>query len=317
MNPPIALALGLAGAACTAAVGTIQHQVATRGRPDRLGSRRVTDFVRHQLSQRLWWVALLVQLASLGLHASALHLGSLVLVQPLAAVVVVLALPLNHRLHRSRITPAEFFLAGAVTAGLAGFLIAAAPSATGSPLAGGRLVPPAAMVVVATAICGLLSRGAAPAKAAALLGIATGMVFSLEAILLQTTAAQFATAPWATLTDPAFYGLIITGVSGTLVAQLSYRAGPISAALPAAITVNPLASIILGTAIAGETIRTTPAALAVEIPAFLTVTVAVTLLSRFPGATASTEPHRATADDPPRTATVATTSGPPRSPHRA
>ena len=313
MNASIALALGLAGAACAAVGGTIQHKVAARGRPDRLGSRRVTDFVRHQLSQPLWWVSLLVQLASLGLHASALHLGSLVLVQPLAAVVVVLALPLNHRLHRSRMTPAELFLAGAVTVGLAAFLIAAAPSTTGSPLTGGRLVPPAALVVVAAATCGLLARRAAPANAARLLGIATGMVFSLEAMLLQATAAQFATAPLATLTDPTFYGLIITGVSGTLLAQLSYRAGPISAALPAAITVNSLASIILGIAIAGETIRTSPAALAVEIPAFLTVTLAVTTLSRFPEATASTERHGPVAD-PRRGAaipTVAATAGPP------
>lgn len=287
MTAWLAILLAMGEAACTAFAATLQHKTATRSgiaTQTRVPTGKLAAFVRHQLGQRLWWIAQSVQAGALALHAAALQFGPLTLVQPMLASVVVLALPLNHHLNRSRITGAEMLWAGLVAASLASFLLVAAPShATESP-AGHRLLIAAIAVTVAVACCILVAQKASSRIAALALGSASGLAFSLEALLLQATTTTLLHHPVAALADPRSYGLVVAGAAGVTLTQLAYRAGPISAALPAVITVNPVGSVILGVLVNGEQIRNSPVALTVEVASFVGLALAVAALSRFPGA---------------------------------
>ncbi|MGH3411953.1 MAG: DMT family transporter [Marmoricola sp.] len=292
-GPAVGAALGASAAAAVAA--NLQHKAASRGRSDEPTSTgQLTRFVRHQLAQRLWWGALVAQAASLVLHATALRLGSLSLVQPMLATVVVLALPLNHRMSHSRITRAELFWAGLMTVCLAGFLVAAAPRASGSPITTGRLALPGIAAAVVVAVCVLLARSGSARVAALALGTASGIAFSLEAALLRLVAGTLLHAPLTTLADPGLYGLVVAGVAGVALTQLAYRAGPISSALPAIITVNFAASIVLGVLFGGDQLRTSPGAVAVEVASFAGLALSLAALARFHEAVSPVDAHLST-----------------------
>jgi len=283
----LAVVIAVGEAACAALAATLQHTTARRSgeaTPGSVPTGRLGAFVRHQLRQPLWWFAQLVQAGALALHATALQFGPLTLVQPVLAIVVVVALPLNHYLNRSRITRAELGWAGLVTASLACFLLVAAPSLATRPTSSHRLVLAAILVALAVVCCIVIANRGSPKVAALALGSASGLAFSMEALLLQATTTALLRDPLAALINPDFYGLLAAGVVGVGLTQLAYRAGPISAALPAIITVNPLGSVILGVLVNGEQIRTSPVALAIQVASFAGLGLAVVALSRFPGA---------------------------------
>jgi drug/metabolite transporter (DMT)-like permease len=89
----------------------------------------------------------------LGLHAFALHVGALAVVQPLLVLGVLFALPLQRRLNRERIRRVELLWALALVAGLGGFLIVATAGVAPTHEAADR--GPAI-------VAGLLAVGAAP-----------------------------------------------------------------------------------------------------------------------------------------------------------
>lgn len=293
MTAWLAVLLAMGEAACAALAATLQHTTATRS-SIATPTGKLAAFVRHQLRQRLWWIAQSVQAGALLLHATALQFGPLTLVQPMLATVVVMALPLNHHLNRSRITRAELLWAGLVAASLASFLLVAAPSHATEPAETHRLAVAAIALAAAVACCVLVAQKTPSRIAALALGSASGLAFSMEALLLQVTTTALLRNPVTVLVDPSSYGLVVAGAAGVVLTQLAYRAGPISAALPAIITVNPVASVILGVLVNGEQIRTSPLSLVLEMASFAGLALAVAALTRFPGAIAteaSPKPH--------------------------
>lgn len=281
LSTGLAILAALGEAFCAALAGTLQHTAASRGRTAAgTATGHLGRFLRHQLTQPLWYAALGVQAGSLVMHATALQLGSLSLVQPVLAIVVVLALPLNHHMNHSRITRVELRWAGMVTLSLACFLVVAAPHAHTGPPAPDQLVLPGAAAVLVIACCVLVARWVPSRAAAVALGSAAGLSFSLEAVLLQTTTDRLLDAPLSALSSPGPYALALAGIAGIGFTQLSYRAGPISAALPAIITVNPVASVVLGVVSGSDQIRLSAPALAVESVSFVCLAVSVAALSR-------------------------------------
>lgn len=281
MATDLAVLAALGSASCAAVAGTLQHTTAQRGRTrGGTATGHVARFARHQLAQPLWWISLAVQAGSLLLHATALHLGSLALVQPVLAIVVVLALPLNHRVHGTRITHAELLWAALVTASLAGFLVATATRSSAAPIPPGRLVTPAIAAAAAIGTCLLIARWRSAHAAALALGTAAGMAFSLEAALLQTTTGQLLARPLATMATPGPYALVVSGAAGVTLTQLAYRAGPLSSALPAIVTVNPVVSVLLTKTLAPPPGGTSMAALAAELSALACLVVTVGALAR-------------------------------------
>lgn len=287
MGVGFAVAAALGSAICVAVGSTLQHTAAGRGR--RAGwtpTGQLARFARLQLRQPLWWLAAAVQAGALALHATALSLGSLTLVQPLLASVVLLALPINHLAHRSRMTGGELAGALAATVGLAGFVAMAAPRSDPTPIPAAELVLPAVAAVAAVAGCLLVARRGAAHHAAVALGVGSGVAFTLQAALLQSVTATLLHDPWAILATPTLYGLILAGGAGVALTQLAFRAGPMASALPAIVTVTPVASVILDGTLGHGGTPTSAAAMLIETASLVAVMLAVGLLAHRPGPTA-------------------------------
>src|SRR5262245_1293721 len=89
-RPQLAVALGLASASAFATSNALQHRVAGTLPPS---VRRAHDVLRHLVTKPVWVGATLISFGAMVLHAVALRMGSIALVQPLMLVGVVLAVP--------------------------------------------------------------------------------------------------------------------------------------------------------------------------------------------------------------------------------
>jgi hypothetical protein len=87
-----AFAVGRTSAAGFATASALQHQAAG-GVPESV--EKALRVLAHLARQRIWLTATAVSFSAMLLHALALRLGSLALVQPLMLVGVVLAVPLR------------------------------------------------------------------------------------------------------------------------------------------------------------------------------------------------------------------------------
>ncbi|GAA2131154.1 hypothetical protein [Streptomyces synnematoformans] len=88
-----ALVLAVASAAAYAGAAVLQEQVAGAGRERGAG-------VWAALTRGSWWLSVALNAAGAALHVLALRYGPLTLIQPLGALTLVLALPLQATLRR-------------------------------------------------------------------------------------------------------------------------------------------------------------------------------------------------------------------------
>jgi drug/metabolite transporter (DMT)-like permease len=238
-------------------------------------------FVSRTLRHPLWILGSVANLAGLGLHALALRDGPLTLVQPLLVIGVVFTLPLRHILEHRRPRRAEFGWAAALTLGLAVFLVLATPA--DGPVQGADPMPMvfcAMAIALAVSSCLVAGRRTAAATGAAMLGTAAGLLFAVAAALLKETTNLLSDGAAALLTAWPCYALVAVGGAGLLLSQLAYRAGPLSASLPAIITVNPIVSVVIGVAVFDEPFRTAPAYLLGEVLGLALMAAAAVGLAR-------------------------------------
>ena len=212
--------------------------------------------------QPVWLAGLAADAAGFVAHAAALTVGQLSVVQPLLVVGLVFALPLGARLTGQVVRRADVAAAVAVTAALGAFLVLAAPS-------GGRDdATPAAWLAAglpAALACGALvlaARRAGPACRAALLGMATGVLFAFCAALTKTVGDRLGDGFSAVLADWHLYALAGTGFASMTLSQLSLQTGRLAPAVATATALDPLVSVLLGTALLSETLHAGPAATA-------------------------------------------------------
>ena len=211
-----------------------------------------------QLAKRPIWV-LGIAVDGLGFlcQAAALHFGKLVVVQPLLATSVVFALPLGRWITKRKITRNDLIGAGAVTGGLIMFLLLADPqggvkdaSTMGWIISGS----------VAAVVCiGLVfaSRGRLPSPKAALLGMAAGILFGFSAGLTMTVTDDLDQGLVALLTDWHLYALVAVGWISMTLSQASLQTGALAPAISTQMSLDPLASVLLGVLIFQEQIHDT------------------------------------------------------------
>ncbi len=272
-----AIVAALSAAALFAVATAFQHRCA--GLVTVVGRRG--DFVSRTVRHPLWIVGLVANLAGLSLHALALRDGPLTLVQPLLVVGVIFTLPLRQVMERRLPGHADIGWAAALTLGLAVFLILATPA--NDPVQG---ADPEATVFCAVAIalavvgCVVAERRAAAATGAMLLGTAAGLLFAAAAALLKETTSMLSDGAAAVFTTWPCYALVAVGGTGLLLSQYAYRAGPLSASLPAITAVNPIVSVVIGVAVFDEPFRTAPGYLLGEVLGLTLMAVATVGLTR-------------------------------------
>src|SRR3954454_17780703 len=115
---------GLASAGGFAVSNALQHRAAGK-LPTTVN--RALAVLRHLARQWIWLAATGISFCALLLHALALQIGSIALVQPLMLVGVVLAVPARAALEHKRPRWCEVRAVGVTVAGLAVFIVSANP----------------------------------------------------------------------------------------------------------------------------------------------------------------------------------------------
>ncbi|WP_460846348.1 DMT family transporter [Nocardioides ultimimeridianus] len=250
-----AVCLALASAATTGLSTAIQHHVA--------GQSPLGGVWRRPR----WLLALALGPVGFTAHALALRHGPISLVQPVVVVGVVAALPLRDLVARTRPRWSDVRTATATVAALALLLLAAAPRPA-------RTAPDPTALFLATAagvglagLAAVLSRAVRrPATRAAALGLASGVLFALMAVLVDATQLWLRSHPLAALPLVWLpYAVVGCGVGGLAVNQVAYGAGPLAASMPVLNVTNCLLTVALGVTVLHESVQTSPWRIAVAL----------------------------------------------------
>ncbi|WP_285652855.1 DMT family transporter [Actinomycetospora sp. NBRC 106375] len=240
-------------AALLFAIASVAQRGAAADVPDEeaRGGRLIARLVR---SPR-WWAGTVGDTGGFVVQAAALGLGALLLVQPLLVTTVLFALPLEARLTGRRIGRAEVVWAGVLVAALALFVVVGEPAA-GADRAPLRTWAPSLVVLLAlVAACVLLAGRRRGPRRAAMLAVATGLVYGLVAALTKSVVDALGDGPVALLTSWETWALVAAVAGGTFLQQTAFGAGPLAASLPAVTVGEPVVAAVLGVVVLSEQVR--------------------------------------------------------------
>jgi drug/metabolite transporter (DMT)-like permease len=233
---------------------------------------------RRLLRDRRWWTGSLVAAAGFGLQAAALGLGSVVLVQALSVTSLLFALVISATVNHRGITRWQ---------GIWAVLLAAAVTVVvtvGNPQAGTPRGSLETWAIVAAAmgpgliLCVIGARKFSGSVAALLLGVMSGSLWGLFSVLTKGVVDQLGQGIPALLRTPEAYVWAVLGIAATAWEQSAFRAGPLTASLPAVTVAEPIVGSVLGVTVLGETLQTNNVgliALAASVAVMIAATVAL------------------------------------------
>ncbi|BBX17284.1 hypothetical protein CRI77_04850 [Mycolicibacterium duvalii] len=282
----IAALLALA-AAFFVAVGDVIHQ---------RSAQQVTDepvghvaLFAQLLRDRRWWVGSAVAAGGFALQAAALGLGSVLLVQALLVTSLLFALPLHARLDDRRVSRWEWAWAALLAAAVGVVVTVGNPTAGQTRASVEAWLEVAAVLGPVLVLCLLGARCASGPVSAVLLGVAAGALWGVFAVLTKTVVHRLDVTSWdgvaTLLATPELYAWVLVAVGGTILQQAAFRAGALTASLPAMTITEPIVACGLGVAVLSETLRPGEAGWFTLVVAVAVMVVATTALARGEAAT--------------------------------
>jgi drug/metabolite transporter (DMT)-like permease len=239
------------GGACAFAVSTVvQHRTAT-ATADVEGGRWLVRLARRPA----WLAAQAAGGIGVALHAAALRSGPVALVQPLLAGGLVVALGLGAWVDRrhGRLDRGQWGAALAVGVGLAGFLLAARPSAGAATAPDGGIAAVAGGALLVAGAAGLWTAPPGRRHRALVRGVAAGVCFGVTGLLLK----QLLGVPlpsWSATATAAELGAV--AVAGIVLSQAAFAAGPLVESLPVTTVLEPAVGVLLAGPLFGESLLT-------------------------------------------------------------
>jgi drug/metabolite transporter (DMT)-like permease len=297
--------LAALGAACSFGIG-----VALQHRQAQLEHGTAPLRLLGRLARRRRWLAgIALAVGAYGLQALALAFGPLALVAPLVATDLLFALPVAAMWERRRMRGRDWAGCALVGGSVAVFLLCApaAVAGHGQAAAGDWLLAAAVTGLIAAAAVTAAALSRATARAA-LLAVAVGVIFGMTAAvtlsmsrLLREDGFGAALAHW----QP--WALLVLGVTGLVLSAAAYQAGALRASLPIMDTLEPVSGVLIGAAVFGEQLATSPAGLSLQLAAAAGAITGIVMLARSPLAADSrrTEPASVTGAQQDRAASPA------------
>jgi drug/metabolite transporter (DMT)-like permease len=270
----IALALV---AALLFALGTVLQQRAGLEAP--AGGSSSGLLIR--MAQRpVWLVGIAADSLGFVAQAAALGFGRLAVVQPLLVSSVVFALPLGARFTKQKVTKVDIGAAVLVVAALVAFLTVANPSGgrADAPL-GDWLVAIGACLVVCVPLV-LAGKRGSPPRRAAMLGIATGILFALSAALTKAVVDELDDGIFTIFTTWHLYGLVVIGYASMTLNQMALDTGALAPAVATSMAFDPIASVVLGVTLLQEKLNVGPLEIVATVFALVAAGVGMAILSR-------------------------------------
>jgi drug/metabolite transporter (DMT)-like permease len=214
------------------------------------------SLLTHALRRGIWLLGFFFMVCAFLFQAFALHVGRLSVVQPMLTAELLFLVFILGTYFGYKVRAREWIGAIAIAAGLSGFLVFAQPG-------GGERVPStvgwivgggvSAAVIVASVVA---TRWGPRWWKAAMFGSAGAIAFAFTAALIKVVG-DYAARDWVTLfVHWQTYGLIVFGLAGLFLTQNAFHAGPLAASQSTLVLVDPLASILFGIALFGDSLRT-------------------------------------------------------------
>ena len=255
------------GGALSYAVAAVTQQRCAAGLDSRPGFD--ATLVLRLARTRGWQLSMIAVVAGYALHASALALGSLVIVEPVIPVGLLMALLLGARAEGRKLCWSEWTAAIATVAGLAVFLAAAEPSGGTRTAPATSLGMAVTVAVLAAAACWLITRRVSAPHRAVPLSVAGGLAAGVTDSLTKTVAPLAGVQQFALLGDARLWMLALAGLLALTLQQNAYRAAGLAASLPAFVVLQPLTGSLLGMMIYHERVGGGGLRITVEVLAVL------------------------------------------------
>lgn len=277
-----AILLAVAASLFTAVSSICQRRGASRVPGDGFSAKLILRL----LGEPVWLMGVGSMVLGFACQATALHFGSLTLVQPILASELLFVFAYIAVISRRRVRPSDWLTASAMAAGLGVFLFTASPSG-GQPDAAGTLWVLAGLsglglvMIVAVGAFTPLRRGTRPsaARRAAMLGVATGISWGFLAAVIKELGSHTGDGLAGIFSTWSLYVLVGVGAASMILASNALRAGPLAASQPGFTIVDPLVASLLGVFIFKDRLRLGFAEVVIELAALAVLAFGVFALS--------------------------------------
>lgn len=286
---------GLA-AACLLGLGFVLQQHAAQRAPlaDMLSFRLLLDLVR----DRVWLAGIACMVAGQIFGVLALAKGDVSRVEPLLATNLLFAMALARRLSGQRLGWSGWIGVALLSGGVAAFIVAAQPKAARAPVGATQQGLVLAVLLGVSLLLVVIAKHLRLIKEPPLLAAAGGLLYGIQDALTRMATGIFSAGSLlALLTTWQPYTIVALAVTGLLLVQSAFEAGPLRMSLPALTAAEPIAGIVCGIGLLGDRLRVTPSALAWEITGLIAVVVGVLLLGRHPAMPTGADDGRGTPTD--------------------
>lgn len=276
----LSVLLALAAAALFAVSTSLQHHTATDTPGHVRGSFRL---MAHLLRRPRWLAGTATSTAAFVLHATALKLGTLTVVQPVLVSGLVLTLPVRALMDHRRPTRPEVLGALVTATGVSLFLVAAQPTGGQGPSNPWMAASILAVGAIVGFICARVAARVGRTRLAGfLLGFAAGELSGLAAGVLKLTTNELVQGPLAVLVSWPPYVLLLLVLWGLTLNQRAYHAAALTVVLPVFNVIDPVAGMVFGILVFGERPAHQPIAVALEVIGLLVMASGAVALARHP-----------------------------------
>jgi glycosyltransferase involved in cell wall biosynthesis len=244
----VAIALATLGAGCFAVAAWLQHAAVRTVTGGGTGVR-LAGLVRLARAPR-WWGGLLLTGTGAALHACALALAALVVVQPVGVLAIAMTTVLATRAGGGRPSRATGAAVAASTVGVGLFVALAARTGTGGAVA--DTADSRATLLTLGAVAGIGALAAMSRGRLRCLAFATGAgaAYGLVSVLVHITAQRLAVAP--TVPVLAVAGGLAAMLTGGWFVQHAYAAGPPHVVVACLTVVDPVLGVGVGVGLLHE-----------------------------------------------------------------
>ena len=271
---PLAIMLAVLGACCNAVSARLQHGGLSECADER--GLRLAALLR-LARQPIWLAGIAVAAAGAGLHATALGLAPLSVVQPIGILAFALTTVMSVRIENIRLDRAAIGAVVASTVGTMAFVLLAATEAKATVVAPD--VELRATVLVVGVVGGLAAVGALNTGATRCLAFATasGVSFGYVSLLMRATLQQLTNGGVFPL--PEVTGIAVGILVGGWLVQHAYASGPPEVVIGCLTVIDPLVAVGLGVVLLGEATDTPPVVAAAALLCAVVAAAGVVVLT--------------------------------------
>jgi hypothetical protein len=265
------------GAALLNAVAIVmQRRAAGERLPKELYSRQLFLSLA---KRKLWLASVGLQLVGFGLQAVALNFGSIILVEPITATVLVFLFLILHFYYKIRAGKREWIAVAAVIIGMSALLGSLQPHGGHIRFDGPAwLVTTIIILVVVTCSIIFVRHSKSPKLRAAVGGIGVAFNIGYSAGLTKLVLEKFGENPAGILGSWEIYALGASALLLLVMFQSVFAAGPLVISQPIIEIVNPIVSSIIGITLFHNIVNTSLTAMLIAIPGLILAAFGLALL---------------------------------------